>query len=312
MTNALASLSISLIMAAGMASPQAPDSSRMNEPGQRTKAEWTALRDAKFAVPPGQTAFGLLGEMSALIGSPDPFLRDNVTYEAVAKWIYTDKLLSAGEQRAMLARWTENLREGIGESGNDRSFLRSFSALNLSIVAARDNVAPFLSQAEYDAFLDATLGYLAAERDTRGYDGEKGWIHAAAHTADVMKFLARSPKLTADGQKRLLAAIDAKAGSFGQTFQWAEDERLALVLVSLAARADFDKAAFDAWLATIPPRRAALWANAPAIDPAKFPEVQNLTLILRAAHAALSLAANAPPQAVAARASMLETLRALR
>ncbi|MDQ3171984.1 MAG: hypothetical protein M3Q55_17780 [Acidobacteriota bacterium] len=100
---------------------------------QRSKAEWTALRDAKFAVPAGQTAFGLLQEMNGLIGSTDPFLRDNVTYEAVAKWIYTDKLLSADEQRALLAQWTANLRDGIGESGTDKSYLRSFSALNLRL-----------------------------------------------------------------------------------------------------------------------------------------------------------------------------------
>ncbi len=156
------------------------------------------------------------------------------------------------------------------------------------------------------------IGYLKDERDTRGYDAAKGWLHTAAHTADVLKFLARNAKLTPEGQRQLVDAIAAKAASFGQVFQWAEDERLALVIVSLAARADFDKAAFDAWLATIPPKRAALWANAPAIDSEKFAEVQNLTLVLRAAHAALSMPANVPPLAADARASILATLRAMR
>ena len=279
---------------------------------QRTKAEWTALRDAKFAVPAGSTAFALLQEMNGLIGSTDPFLRDNVTYEAVAKWVYTDKLLSADEQRTLLAAWTANLRDGVGDTGNDKSYLRSFSALNLSIIAARDNAAPFLSQGEYEAFLGAMVRYLADERDTRGYDAAKGWVHASAHTADVLKFLARNPKLTAAGQKQLLDAIAAEAASFGDVFHWAEDERLAAVLVSLAARADFDTAAFDAWLAVIPAKRETLWANGPSIDPATFAEVQNLTLILRAALVALTLPANVPPQAVAARASIIGTLRAMR
>ena len=278
----------------------------------KSKAEWTALRDAKFAVPAGQTAFGLLQEMNGLIGSTDPFLRDNVTYEAVAKWVYTDKLLSPDQQRTLLAQWTANLRDGIGESGNDKSYLRSFSALNLSIIAARDNAAPFLSQPEYDAFLGAMIRYLNDERDTRGYDPAKGWVHTAAHTADVLKFLARNARLTPAGQRQLLDAIAAKAASFGHVFQWAEDERLAAVLVSLAARADFDKTAFDAWLAAIPPKRASLWANAPAVDPVKFAEVQNLTLILRAAHAALAMPANVPPLAAEARASILATLRGMR
>lgn len=278
----------------------------------RPREFWVALRDATFAVPAGETAAGLLREMNALVASTDPFLRDNVAYEAAARWIYTDGLLSPDEQRAVLAQWTANLRDGLGEAEGDAVFLRSFSALNLSIVAARDNRAPFLSKPEFDAFLDAMLAYFDGERDTRGYDPAKGWVHTAAHTADALKFLARNTKLDAAQQGRLLAAIDAKARRFGTVFQWAEDARIADVIVALASRPDFDQAAFDAWLAALPPRRTALWANAPAIDPARFHEVQNLTLILRAALAGLSMPAELPPQAAAARGSVIATLRALR
>src|SRR5690606_14002233 len=280
--------------------------------GARPRAFWEDLRASGFAVPAGKTAFELLREMNALVGSTDPFLRDNVTYEAAAKWIYTDGLLSADEQRAVLAMWTANLRQGIGETDGPQVFLRSFSALNLSIVAARDIRAPFLTRAEFDAFFDATIDYFARERDVRGYLPDTGWVHAAAHTADTLKFLARNTKLDAAQQARLLAAMDAKARDFGGVFQWAEDARLADVLVSLAVRADVDQAAFDTWLATIPPRKAALWANAPAIDAARFPEVQNLTLILRSALTSLMLPTDLPPQAVAARTSIIATLRALR
>lgn len=277
----------------------------------RPRAFWVDLRASGFAVPPGETAFGLLREMNALLGSRDPFLRDNVAYEAAAKWIYTDGLLSADEQRALLDAWTENLRQGIGQAAGDLAYLRSFSSLNLSILAARDNRAPFLTKAEFDAFFDTMLDYFAGERDTRGYT-DAGWVHAAAHTADVLKFLARNPKLDAAQQGRLLAAVDAKARTFGEVFQWAEDARIADVLVSLAARDDFDRAAFDAWLATIPPRRQALWANAPAIDTGRWPEVQNLTLVLRAALTALTLPAELPESAAAARAAIVATLRAMR
>jgi hypothetical protein len=276
------------------------------------RAAWTALRDAKFAVPEGRTAFEMLRAMTPLIASTDPFLRDNVAYEAAAKWIYADKLLSDAEQREILRAWTANLRQGVGEASGDAAFLRSFSALNLSIVAARENAAPFLTQGEFDAFVDAMTEYLAAERDTRGYLAGTGWVHATAHTAYALRFLARSPKLPLAGQARLLAAIDAECASFGEVFQWAEDERLAQIIVSIAARADFDAAAFDAWLATIPVRRKAVWANAPAIDPVKYVEVQNLTLVLRAAHATLSMASSLTPPLEAARASILATLRSMR
>ena len=40
------------------------------------------------------------------------------------------------------------------------------------------------------------LAYLAAELDLRGIEPRVGWIHATAHTADLLKFLARNPRFT--------------------------------------------------------------------------------------------------------------------
>jgi len=288
--------------AAGQNGPRGPDT--------KTRAEWAALRESNFTVPAGQTPFALLRQMNAIVGSTDPFLRDNVAYEAAARWIYTTGLLSANEQREMLAMWTNNLRAGLGEASGDAAFRRSFSALNLSVLAARENAAPFLSPEEFDGFLATMLDYLSRERDTRGYDATRGWIHAAAHTADVLKFLARSAKLATAAQSRVLAAIDEKCRTFDGVFQWGEDARLAQVVVSLAKRADFDKPAFDTWLAAVRKRRTELWAHAPAIDPAEFAKVQNLTLVLRSAYVSLSI--DPIPSAEPARAALLEALRALR
>jgi hypothetical protein len=277
----------------------------------KTRAEWVALRESNFTVPAGQTPIGLLRQMNTLVGSTDPFLRDNVAYEAAARWIYTIGALSANEQREMLATWTANLQIGLGEPAGDAAFRRSFSALNLSVLAARDNAAPFLSQEEFDRFLATMLDYLARERDTRGYDSTRGWIHTAAHTADVLKFLARSSKLPVPAQARVLAAIDEKCRTVGAVFQWGEDARLAQAIVSLAKRTDFDKASFDAWLAAVRTRRTELWAHAPAIDPVEFAKIQNLTLVLRAAYVSLSIEPVAPA-AEPARAALLDTLKALR
>jgi hypothetical protein len=277
----------------------------------KTRAEWVALRESNFTVPAGQTPIALLRQMNTLVGSPDPFLRDNVAYEAAARWIYRTGALSANEQREMLAMWTANLQTGLGEPDGDAAFRRSFSALNLSIIAARENAAPFLSQEEFDRFLATVLDYLARERDTRGYDSTRGWIHAAAHTADVLKFLARSPKLAVLSQARVLAAIDEKCRTFGTVFQWGEDARLSQAIVSLAKRSDFDKPAFDAWLSSIRTRRIELWAHAPAVDPVEFGKIQNLTLVLRDAYVSLSIEP-VVPETLPARAALLDTLRALR
>ena len=277
----------------------------------KSRAEWVALRESNFTVPAGQTPAGLLRQMNALVGSTDPFLRDNVAYEAAARWIYTNGALSVDEQREMLNLWTANLQMGLGEPTGDNAFRRSFSALNLSVIAARENAAPFLAQSEFDGFLTNVLNYLARERDARGYDGTRGWIHAAAHTADVLKFLTRSAKMSVPSQARVLTAIDEKCRSFGGVFQWGEDARLAQVIVSLAKRTDFDKAAFDAWLTSVRTRRTELWKQAPAIDPQEFARVQNLTMVLRATYVSLSIEPILPA-AEPARAALIDTLKALR
>lgn len=305
------SIVLSLALTLPLLMPSAGQQSAPAANPPKTRAEWVALRDSKFAVPPGETPIALLRQMNALLGSVDPFLRDNVAYEGAARWIYTSGALSAGEQREMLAMWTANLQAGLGEPIGDAAFRRSFSALNLSILAARENAVPFLSQEEFDRFVATMLHYLARERDTRGYDAAKGWIHAAAHTADVLKFLARSPKLTTGAQARVLAAVDDRCRTFGGVFQWGEDARLAQVIVSLAKRPDFDKPALDAWLASVRTKRTEVWANAPSIEPLEFAKLQNLTLVLRAAYVTLSIEP-VTPATEPARTAILDTLRALR
>src|SRR5262249_38408458 len=156
------------------------------------KAFWRAIAASTFEPPPGTTAAQLAPELVANLGSPDPELRDNLSLTILTSWIYRKKLLTPDHLRPLTATLRGNLREGIGDTGNDGVLRRSFSALALSIVAARDNDAPFLSAAEHAALVDAALAYLRDERDLRGYDAAKGWMHSVAHTSDLLKFLARS------------------------------------------------------------------------------------------------------------------------
>jgi hypothetical protein len=44
----------------------------------------------------------------------------------------------------------------------------------------------------FRAAVDLLTGYLRDERDLRGFDPKKGWMHATAHTADLLAELSRS------------------------------------------------------------------------------------------------------------------------
>jgi hypothetical protein len=219
-----------------------------DRPATHSKDYWRSIVKSAFDPPAGVTAAELAPELVANLGSPDPELRDDLSVSILTAWIYRKKLLTPDDLHPIVATLVGNLRKGIGETGTDSVLRRSFSALALSIVAARENEAPFMAPAEYDGLLDAALEYFRSEHDLRGYDAAKGWMHSAAHTADLLKFLARSPRLTAAGQTRLLDALAAKNRDAGTPFSQGEDERMARIVISIARRADFDRAAFRAWL----------------------------------------------------------------
>jgi uncharacterized protein DUF2785 len=189
--------------------------------------------------------------------------------------------------------------------------LRSFSALDLSTLAALDNVGPFLTEGEFASVLSDTLAYLEGEKDLRGFDPQKGWMHATAHTADVLKFLGRNPRLKPTDQARILTAVGAKIRAAGLVFVWGENERLARAVESLVLRPDFDRAAFTAWLAAIQEDGKRLWQNGPAIDPGRFPGVQNAKDLLRSLYVGLALRGREQPSVEVARVEILRCIEAL-
>ena len=275
------------------------------------KAYWLAIARDDFRVPHGESADALVVELNGLLGSPDPQLRDDCAYSIAAAWIYRDKRLSNETLRSLLATWTGNLEKGLGETGSDGILLRSFSALDLSTLAAFDNTSPFLDETEFAFFLSATLDYLAGEKDLQGFDASKGWMHATAHTADVLKFLGRSPRLRPADQARILEAIGAKIRAAGLVFVYGENERLARAVESLALRSDFDHAAFTARLAAFREDGKRLWENGPAIDPRRFQGVQNGKDLLRSLYVGLALRGHDQPAVEAVRGEILSCLEAL-
>jgi Protein of unknown function (DUF2785) len=209
---------------------------------------WRAVARDHYTPPANTTAATLAGELVDMLASPHPEQRDDIAYSTLASWIYQQKLLDAAALRPIVGRLVANLTRGVGERDTATVFGRSFSALVLSVVIARDNVDAVLDAAAWRAVESAAFAYLSAEQDLRGYDPGIGWMHSAAHTADLLKFLARSRYVDAPGQRRYLDAIAAKLTSASVVFTHGEDERFARAVLSLVARADFDAAQFDAWL----------------------------------------------------------------
>jgi hypothetical protein len=274
---------------------------------QHAKPFWRAIVDQKFEVPAGETAPALAAELVASLGASDPELRDDLAFTILSAWIYTRKLLTPAELRPLVTTLQGNLRTGIGTAADDRVLLRSFSALTLSIVAARDNAEPFLSADEHHALVDSALAYFLDERDVRGFDGEKGWIHTAAHTADLLKFLARNPNLRVVDQARILNALTVKNRTAAAPFAQGEDERMARVVISIVRRDDFDREGFKAWLTGA--QNAARFPDPPAV--AALRAQQNIRHLLSSLWTELSVDDRPSAGAEFARAALHDALKAL-
>jgi hypothetical protein len=269
------------------------------------KAFWQSVAANKFAVPSGQSLPALLDELTTLLGSRDPELRDDIAYTTLVHWIYRQRLVSVEERRRLLREWTMNLTRGIGEKGTPGVLRRSFSALALGPLAILDNEAPYLERDEFDRLLDAALVYLRDERDVRGFDPDLGWMHSVAHTGDLIKFLARSRHLRVEQQAAILTAISTKLRATDTVLVDGEDERVARAVLSIVAREDADAAGFTAWVKTLgPPVRT---AGPTAADRAADQNVRHLLVSL---FAVVSADPRPLPQLDRAREVLLAHLKA--
>lgn len=266
---------------------------------------WRAVAANEFKVPTSQPMPAMLDSLTALLGSSDPVLRDDVAYSTLANWIYRQRVVSVEERRRLLGLWQANLRVGIGETGTPTVLRRSFSALALGTLVILDNEAPYLDRPEFDALLRSALAYLRDERDVRGFDSTLGWMHAVAHTADLLKFLARSRHLTRDEQGLLLQGIADAMIRLETPLVNGEDERLARAVLSIAARPDLDDAALAAFLKRVAPQRR---PEAPTV--ATLANDGNRRDLLVSLFTVLSTDRRDLPTLARARAMVLDTLRA--
>ena len=229
---------------------------------------WRTLKQQQFKLAPGQSAAELASEATQLLGSTDPEVRDGIAYEALFDWVYGEQLLSAAQLEQLRDQLAPNAVRGLGGAGDDSLFLRSFSILALSVLAAEDLQRPFLTPEHYAGLVDLGIQSLTQERDLRGYVAGKGWGHATAHAADLLKFLARSPKLQPAQQQRIVGAVATRLKTAGVVFVWGEDARLAATLASVARRADADPANFSGWFDELRAAHHRVWDG--PFDPALY------------------------------------------
>ena len=169
---------------------------------RRGKAFWKTLA-AECAVRRASPPPGLVNEAVSLLGSPDSEWRDDVGYGVVATCVYRKKRLD--RRRSGARSWRAPVREPAARHRRDRATTRCCCAPSRRSTSRSwrrsSSRIPALDAAGYARLLDDGLAYLRDERDLRGLEPRVGWIHATAHTADLLKFLARDAALQAAGPR---------------------------------------------------------------------------------------------------------------
>ena len=245
--------------------------------------------DSDAEVPPGLTAGELLPSLLDLLGEHDPFLRDDVGYSVLARWVVQDQLLGPDELRYAVERLTPDLRLGLDGARRRRrpAVRRSYSALALALLAYRDVEDQFLDRDEVHAPARRG-GRLPARRDRPAGLRPRAWAGSTPPptppTCSSSSSATRSP--TPTDHRRVLAALQTLlTRTTGPVFVDDEEDRLVLVVVDVIGRETIGDDELCDWI-----DRFGSWLaeQTGSFDPPARAATVNLKRFIRTLHLALS------------------------
>jgi hypothetical protein len=222
---------------------------------------WHEVLSRGLAVPDDRPLGDLTAELTTMLGSSQPELRDGTAYPTLATWIergvYDDLLTGLGDGMAA------GLTVGLGERGTDTVFRRSFSALVLGECLQRENSVRLLPAGKVLEWGDRVATWYLWERDVRGYVPGKGWAHAIAHGADAIGVLAGSHHL---GSPELRVLLDVLAERLADRrcgiLTAAEPDRMAAAAMTVLRRNLLTLEQVEAWVARVATGAATLGGTA--------------------------------------------------
>jgi hypothetical protein len=258
--------------------------------GLMASAFWEQVVAGGLQVPKDRPLDELTAELVSMLGSPDPTLRDDTAYATLATWIgrgvYDDLLAGLGDGMAA------GLEVGLGQTGTDTIFRRSFSALILGECVDRHNIVRALPAIKALEWGDRIATWYIRERDLRGFVDGKGWAHAVAHGADAIGALGRSPDL---GVPELTVMLDVLADRLllpaDEFLVCSEPDRMAMATMDILRRNLVPLSILEPWVA-----RLAGSATSRGLGSSKNPFLRtfNVQAYLRALHLQLAIGSGHP------------------
>ena len=265
---------------------------------------WKQVLERGLEVPTDRPLAELTAELTSMLGSPDPQLRDGTAYPALGTWIdrgvYDELLVGLGDGMAA------GLTVGLGEVETDSVFRRAFSVLVLAAVVERDTAERLVPAEKVLRWGDQVVSWYLRERDLRGYVDGKGWAHAIAHGADAIGALAGSHHF---GLNELTVLLDVVADRLlldDTPLLCGEPDRMAQAVMAVLRRNVVPMRVVEPWVSRVASRAGAHTVRG---DRDPYRPTSNAQQLLRALYLQLAIGPNPP----ADRADLiLVTVEALR
>jgi hypothetical protein len=272
--------------------------------GSMSGTYWRQVLERGLEVPTDRPLDELTAELTRMLGSTDPVVRDRTAYPALGTWIdrgvYDELLPGLGDGMAA------GLEIGLGEDGTDSVFRRAFSVLVLATVIERDTQEYLVPADQVLRWGDQIVGWYLREQDVRGYVPGKGWAHTVAHGADAIAALAGSRHFGVPELTVLLDVLADRLTISDTALLCGEPDRMAQAVIQVLRRDLVPLPVVEPWIRRVA-RLAATDAIRGDVDP--YAATNNAQQLLRALYLQLALGAKAP----ADRADLiLVTVEALR
>lgn len=170
--------------------------------------------------------------MLKYIGDTDQELRDGLILNTFVNWIEEKRYFTNEELSNLLNTiLSEDFAfYNMGQENDDSVLKRSFSILLVNPILCVHLDKNFLDKDMIVKTKDCLIKYLNEEKDLRGYDCDKGWIHALAHVADGIDLLVNCEGITEDTCKEVMLSIENRLCEGKEFLSAEEDERLVNII----------------------------------------------------------------------------------
>lgn len=218
--------------------------------GEMALGYWQQVIEKGIRVPLDRPLDELTAELTAMLGDPDPRVREEIALSTLGIWIaegvYDELLAGLGDGMCT------GLGVGLGETGTDTVFRRSYSALVLAECIDRDTRLALVSEDTLLGWGDRLTSWFVREQDLRGYVPGKGWAHAASHGSDAIAALARSPRF---GSSELTVLLDVIADRLllpsDEFFVAGEPDQMARAVIHVLRRDLLELKLLEPWIARL-------------------------------------------------------------